>query len=69
MQIKSMKPACLSHLWFWGSVPKWLEAAGLTEGRGRACLQLLQSLPWAKLRRRLLAAAGVALVIGAERAG
>lgn len=31
MQIKSMKPTCLSHLWFWGSVPKWLEVAGLRE--------------------------------------
>lgn len=64
MQIKSMKPTRLSHLWLWGSVLTWLEVAGLREDR-EGCLQLLQSLPWAKQRRRLLAAAGVTLVIGA----
>lgn len=63
-QIKSMKPTCLSHLWFWGLVSKWLEVTGLRED-GEGCLQPLQSLPWAKQRRRLLVAAGVTLVIGA----
>lgn len=39
MQIKSMKPTRLSHLWLWGSVLTWLEVAGLREDR-EGCLQL-----------------------------
>lgn len=66
MQIKSMKSTLLcpplSHL------PPLVLGMGapVAERTGRDCLQLLPSLPWAKPRRRLLAAAAlVTLVIGA----